>query len=157
MELVGLVAADAEKWKPDAINVDCTGVGSGVADRLTELGYPVTRVHFGGRAVEKDLYINRRAEMWANMRDWLNDVPCHLPDDDALEADLTAPQYTYDSSRRLKLESKEEMRKRGVSSPDSADALALTFATPYAQGHVGSSTFKASRGDRRTRRPTTVI
>lgn len=157
MELVGLVAAEADKWKPDVINVDCTGVGSGVADRLLELGYPVMRVHFGERAVEKELYINRRAEMWASMRDWLNDAPACLPDDDALEADMTAPQYTYDSSRRLKLESKEDMRKRGVPSPDSADALALTFATPYAQGHVGSTAFKSSRGERRARRPSSVI
>ena len=157
MELVGLVAAEADKWKPDVINVDCTGVGSGVADRLLELGYPVVRVHFGERAVEKELYINRRAEMWASMRDWLNDAPACLPDDDALEADMTAPQYTYDSSRRLKLESKEDMRKRGVPSPDSADALALTFATPYAQGHVGSTAFKSGRGERRARRPSSVI
>lgn len=145
MELVGLVAVEADAWHPDAINVDCTGVGSGVADRLIELGYPVNRVHFGERAIEAEIYLNRRAEMWANMRDWLLDDPCALPDDDALEADLTAPQYTYDSSRRLKLESKEDMAKRGVSSPDSADALALTFATPFAATADTAATFKKGR------------
>ena len=133
MELVGLVAIEADRWHPEQIFVDCTGVGSGVADRLTELGYPVSRVHFGGKARQSEIYVNRRAEMWGEMRNWFADIPSQVPDDDALEADLTAPQYTYDSSRRLVLESKEAMRKRGISSPDSADALALTFAEPYAQ------------------------
>lgn len=128
MEVVGLVARRADEWKPDFINVDCTGVGSGVADRLLELGYPVQRVHFGSKAIEDQQYVLRRDEMWGEMRDWFNDDPCSIPDDDALEADLTAPQYSYDSSRRLKLERKEEMKRRGIRSPDSGDALALTFA-----------------------------
>jgi hypothetical protein len=132
MEVVGLVAMRADEWKPDAINVDCTGVGSGVADRLLELGYPVNRVHFGERAIEDMQYVLRRDEMWGGMRDWLKDRPCRVPDDDALEQDLCGPQYTYDSSRRLKLESKEVMRKRGIHSPDRADALGLTFAVPMA-------------------------
>ena len=130
METVGLAAKIYDEWQPVCVNVDCTGVGSGVADRLAELGYQVNRIHFGERAIESAQYINRRAEMWGLMRYWLADAPCSVPDDDVLESELCAPQYTYDSSRRLKLESKEEMRKRGVSSPDSGDALALTFAVP---------------------------
>ena len=130
METVGLAAKLYDEWQPVCVNVDCTGVGSGVADRLAELGYQVNRIHFGERAIESAQYINRRAEMWGLMRDWLADAPCSVPDDDVLESELCAPQYTYDSSRRLKLESKEEMRKRGVSSPDGADAFALTFAVP---------------------------
>lgn len=128
MEVVGLVARRADEYKPEWINVDCTGVGSGVADRLLELGYPVQRVHFGSKAIEDQQYAIRRDEMWGEMRDWFNDEPCSIPDDDVLEADLTAPQYSYDSSRRMKLERKEDMKRRGVKSPDSGDALALTFA-----------------------------
>lgn len=131
MQLAGLVAKLADDWKPDGINVDCTGVGSGVADRLIELGYPVLRVHFGERAVEEEQYMRRRDEMWDGMKKWLEDVPCQIPDDDVLQTDLTSVQYTYDSSRRLVLESKEKMRKEGLKSPDSGDALALTFAVPY--------------------------
>lgn len=130
METVGLVARIADELKPVCINVDCTGVGSGVADRLIELGYRVNRIHFGERAIEPMQYVNRRAEMWGLMRDWIADKPCDLPDDDLLESELCAPQYGYDSSRRLKLESKEDMKKRGVESPDGADATALTFAVP---------------------------
>lgn len=148
MELAGLVAIEADKWQPDRIFVDCTGVGSGVADRLLELGYPVARVHFGGRALQTEQYVNRRAEMWGEMQLWFAEEPNRVPDDDLLEADLTAPQYTYDSSRRLVLESKEQMRKRGVSSPDSGDALALTFAEPVTPA-VNLHKFRNKRSGRR--------
>jgi hypothetical protein len=137
MEVAGLVAIRADEWKPEYINVDCTGVGSGVADRLIELGYPVHRIHFGERAIESQLYAIRRDEMWGEMRDWFADEPCKIPDNDALEADLTAPQYSYDSSRRMKLERKEDMKRRGVHSPDAGDALALTFAYKVAGTTAG--------------------
>jgi hypothetical protein len=131
MEVAGIVARRADEWQPDMINVDCTGIGSGVADRLIELGYKVNRVHFGEKALEPEQYGIRRDEMWGEMKSWLEEDTRDLPDDQALQSDLTGPGYTYDSSRRLKLESKEQMKKRGVKSPDSGDALALTFAVPY--------------------------
>lgn len=149
MEVVGIVAKLADDWKPDTINVDCTGVGSGVADRLIELGYRVNRVHFGSKAIQSDIYAIRRDEIWGEMKQWLENAPNALPNDDALEADMTAPQYTYDSSRRLKLESKETMRKRGISSPDSADALALTFAVPFSAQTEQTSKFKQQRTSKR--------
>lgn len=130
MEVVGIVGRVADSIKPDAINVDCTGVGSGVADRLIELGYRVNRVHFGERAIEDQQYVLRRDEMWGEMKKWLEESVCSLPDDEVLVADMVGPSYTYDSSRRLKLERKEDMKKRGLKSPDSGDALALTFAVP---------------------------
>lgn len=145
MEVVGLVAKAAQEWSPVAINVDCTGVGSGVADRLLELGFPVNRVHFGEKALEPEQYGIRRDEMWGEMQKWFADQPNRIPDEDPLEADLCAPQYSYDSSRRLKLERKEDMKKRGIRSPDSADAMALTFAVPI-YGTVQSA--KAFRGIR---------
>ncbi|WP_290646748.1 hypothetical protein [Aquabacterium sp.] len=151
MEVVGKVAIQADKHKPDAINVDCTGIGSGVADRLTELGYPVNRILFGGRPNRDELYVLKRDEIWGDMLEWLEDEPCQLPIDDGLATDLCGPQKGYDSSRRLRLESKEQMRKRGVSSPDSGDAVALTFATPfasYAGAKSGSGSYRASRGRR---------
>jgi len=128
MELAGIIAIEADSFKPDSINVDCTGVGSGVADRLIELGYPVQRVHFGSKAIRDEIYRDRRAEMYGDLLEWLEDAPCMLPDDDVLIGELASPQYTYDSSRRVVLESKEKMRERGIKSPDRADSLALTFA-----------------------------
>lgn len=154
MEVVAKVAAIADKLKPDAINVDATGVGSGIADRLIELGYPVNRIHFGGRPARDELYVIKRDEIWGDMKEWLEDIPNQLPNDDSLASDLCAPQYTYDSSRRLRLESKESMRKRGIKSPDGGDALALTFATPfaaYAGAKQDAQAFRATRMVKRVR------
>jgi hypothetical protein len=128
MEVVGLVAIEADKYHPDAINVDCTGIGSGVADRLLELGYPVNRVHFGEKAIQDDIYLRRKDEMYGDMKLWVLDKPNQLPNDEVLKSDMVASSYTYDSSRRLVIESKEKIKKRGLPSPDSSDAVALTFA-----------------------------
>jgi hypothetical protein len=68
--------------------------------------------------------------MWSNMKNALHEGRFSIPDDDALHADLTSCGYKYDSSGRLVLESKQDMRKRGMPSPDSADAMALTFSEP---------------------------
>ena len=68
--------------------------------------------------------------MWQNMKNALQDGRFSIPDDDALHADLTSCGYRYDSSGRLVLESKQDMKKRGMPSPDSADAMALCFSGP---------------------------
>jgi len=130
MEVVGLVARQADLWQPEAINVDCTGIGSGVADRLSELGYKVNRVHFGGKALLDQQYLRRKDEMYGELKEWLLNTPCELPNDEILKSDLVTAGYTYDSSRRLVIESKEKIKARGLPSPDSSDALGLTFAVP---------------------------
>jgi hypothetical protein len=138
MQIVGLVARIADQWKPQTINIDTTGgYGSGIADRLKELGYPVMRVNFGETAVEDDKFPRRMDEMWGGMKAWLEDQPCRLPNDDLLQTELCMRTYTYDSSRRTVLEPKEKMRARGLRSPDGADALALTFAVPVREKRRG--------------------
>jgi hypothetical protein len=140
METVGKVAMIADREKPAVIYVDATGVGTGVADRLTELNYPVVRVHFGGAARDTDRYVICRDEMWGDMSEWLSDEPASIDDDDDIAAQLTSVQYGYDSKRRIKLEAKEKMKDRGLSSPDDADALALTFY----RGAIASSSEAAA-------------
>lgn len=134
MEVAGICRRALEASPPiRRMFVDAGGLGAGVVDRLREMGFGrrVTAVNFGARAASPDRYRNKRSEMWAEMRDWLtDDLPADLPDDDALQADLTAPGYSWDSSGRLVLESKDAMRARGRRSTDAADALALTFAAP---------------------------
>jgi hypothetical protein len=139
MEVAGIVARFIEAHNPDAVFIDVIGIGSGVYDRLCELGYGaqddesknvVFAVNAAETAIENDKYVNRRAEMWGEMKRWLEEFPCSLPQSDEILADLTAPGYTYDSSGRLRIESKESMKKRDEKSPDIADALALTFAEP---------------------------
>ena len=133
MQLAGIVANEIELEQPDGVVVDVTGVGTGVADRLIEQQYDhIYRIHPGEGAYDNRKYLNKRAEMWGLMKDWIEDKPSLLPDDDVLQADLTSVQYHYDSSRRMVLMSKEKMRELGLPSPDSGDALALTFAVRIA-------------------------
>ena len=76
------------------------------------------------------------------MREWLaQDAAIQIPDSDVLLGDLTSLGYKFDSSGRLQIESKDELRKRGMKSPDTADALALTFAVGdyYTQGSYSPS------------------
>jgi hypothetical protein len=118
--------------QPDAVFIDA-GRGEGVIDRLRQLGSPsaIIEVPFGGQAIDHTVngYANRRAEMWDNMRKWLQQGGA-IPDDYELTKELAAVTYTYDGQSRLKLESKEVIRERVGFSPDRADALALTFAEP---------------------------
>lgn len=129
--------------KPVRMFIDVGGVGAGVYDRLIEMGYGdiVRAINFGSAPLEpqpldeagrpKGGYANRRAEMWGKSRDWLEEPGgVSIPDRDALQADACAPGYKYDSLSRVVLESKDDIRKRGLRSPDEWDAVALTFAEP---------------------------
>ena len=132
----------------DRMFVDTNGIGAGVYDRLVEDGYRkvVRPVNFGESAILNDIYCNKRAECWGEMRKWLEDKPAQIPNYDFLRRDLTAPQYGYDSRTRLKLESKDDMKRRGVDSPNAADVLAMTFAEPVTPLlHHGSDSVKVIR------------
>lgn len=135
MRLAGEIARLADDNGVDAIFVDGVGIGAGVVDRLRQLGRRVFDVQSGGKPTgqffdEPIKVKNKRAEMWACMRSWLKIGA--IPDDNELEADLTGIEYGYDVDNALQLERVEDMKKRGLSSPDSATALALTFAEPVA-------------------------
>jgi hypothetical protein len=129
MTFSGLVVREIEAFKPDAVFVDAVGIGAGVVDRLNQLGYGgvVIPVNAGERAMDRDQYHNLRTEMWDKMRDWLK-AGGAIPDDIELRDDLIGPEYQYDARDRLALERKEDMKARGLASPDCGDALALTFA-----------------------------
>lgn len=135
MTLAGEIARLADQEKVDAIFVDGVGIGAGVVDRLRQLHRPCFDVQSGGKP--SGLYFdepikvkNKRAEIWAQLRQWLRIGA--IPDDNELEADLTGIEYGYDADNAMQLERVEDMNKRGLSSPDSATALALTFAEPVA-------------------------
>lgn len=128
MDLAARLIAEIDAWKPDAVFIDA-GRGEGVIDRCRQLGYQVTEVPFGGKAVKDKRYVNKRAEMWDGMRDWLA-AGGSLPDVPELKTELVTPEYGYDAANRMKLEPKEHIKERMGKSPDLADALALTFALP---------------------------
>lgn len=133
MELAARVAGAIEQYRPDAVFID-SGAGAGVIDRLRQLGHDVVEVPFGGRATQPNLYLNRRAEMWFAMAEWVRGGGA-IPNINALKQELATPIYWYDASGRRVLEPKEDIKKRlhGGGSPDMADALALTFAYPVAK------------------------
>ncbi len=132
MEITGIVHNIIEKEKPFKVFVDVGGLGAGVVDRLNELGHRdvVVAVNAGSKALNEKRFYNKRAEMWGLGKDWLNEYPVQIPDVDSLHADLCAPKYEYDSNTRLKIERKEDLKKRGIRSSDESDALFLTFAYP---------------------------
>lgn len=131
MEIAGICSKILKNHKPAMMFIDVVGLGAGVVDRLNELGWSdkIMAVNAGSRANKDESYVNRRAEMWGVMKDWFG-TQVQIPDEDALQADLQGPGFKFDSNQRLVLEKKEDMKKRGVRSPDMADAVALTFAAP---------------------------
>jgi hypothetical protein len=130
MQLTGAVVNEAEMDKPAEICVDSIGLGSGVADRLRELGYTVRDVNVSeSPAFKNSKAAKLRDELWLNVKDWLGQRACKLPRDDDLRQELVGPTYTFTSNGNLKVEGKQELKKRGMRSPDIADALCLTFAS----------------------------
>jgi len=130
MELAAKVAHVIDAWQPEGVFID-VGNGSGVIDRLRQLGHDVQEVNFGSRASQA-LYVNKRTEMWFNVREWLS-AGGAIPNMVDLKQDLGAPTFWYDPANRVVLEAKDDIKKRGLPSPDLGDALALTFAMPVAK------------------------
>lgn len=145
MELAGIIKRIIDNERPKRVCVDCIGIGAGVVDRLHELGYGdiVIGVNVARKPEQPKKYRNTRAELWDRTRDWLTqDMPVEIPDSDELQTDLTVFGYKYDSSDRLLIESKEDMKKRGCLSPDCGEALMLTF---YGGEYVSDGSYQVTR------------
>ena len=132
MQVAGLVM---DAWKladeidrPSEILVDVIGIGAGVVDRLFELGLPVRGVNVGESPAVSDRHMRLRDELWFKTRAWFEAKDCTMPRDEALIAELAAPTYDFSSSGKIVIESKADMKSRGLPSPDLADAFMLTFA-----------------------------
>lgn len=142
LDTVQVAGKVIEQWdetkkllRPDCIMIDSIGVGAGVADRLREAGLPVRDVNVGETASAKDKFNRLRDELWWSARKWFEANDCRLPEDsEDLINELTDVHYEYTPSRKILVESKDEVKKRlgrgkwGGKSPDLADAFILTFA-----------------------------
>ncbi len=139
MEVVGHVIGAIEEFKPALVVIDEGGLGAGVVDRLKEQRYKVRGVNFGNKSKNQAMWGNKRAEMWGELREWLKSA--HLPSDRYLRSDLIGPLMKPDSRGTIFLESKKDMKSRGLASPDAADAVAVTFAFPVAhrEGRVDTA------------------
>lgn len=129
------VAELIQRHQPSAVFVDAVGVGAGVSDRLKQLGFRVIDVLAGAKATKSTRYANKKAELWNSLKEWLGTGV--IPKNDELRADLVATKYKFDAQGKIVMESKSELRARGLPSPDLADAICLTFAQPI--GHSFSN------------------
>ena len=130
MKLTGLVVDAIKEADPEDVVVDEVGIGAGVVDRLKELGYRVDGINVGRSAHDPSRFANLRAEGYWNLRQLITTGEVFLPSDKELMGELAALKYSFNSVGQLLVESKDDMRKRGVRSPDKADALMLAFL-PY--------------------------
>lgn len=151
VELASRVVSALSELHCDGIFVDGVGVGGGVVDQLRAGGTDCWDVQAGGKADvagyptgnRGERYANKRAEMWGAMRQWIK-TGC-LPKDTELRQQLIGVNYSFNTRGEIVLESKKDMEKRGVPSPDDADALALTFAYPLQINEFAGGLHKASR------------
>ncbi len=127
MQTAARVAEKIASYNPDAVFIDGGGVGGGVIDRLKQLGHDVIEVNFGAKPRDNKQYANKRAEMFGDLRAALK-VGLQLPDDHELHDELIAIEYGFNAKQQIQLEKKEDMKKRGLSSPDCADTLAMMYA-----------------------------
>ena len=129
--MAGYVAKFEDEEKADAVFIDF-GYGTGIYSAGKQLGRRWVLIPFGGESSDP-AYLNKRAEMWGLMKDWLKNGGT-IPDDAELCGEIVGPEYyvktTGSSAGKIVLESKTDMKKRGLASPNKADALALTFAAP---------------------------
>lgn len=143
MQLTGAVVAEYQAQpthlRPVEIIVDSIGLGSGVVDRLRELKLPARGVNVSESPSMKGTYHNLRAELWFATKAWLEQRGCRLPKDEDLQAELAGPRFKFSSSGKLQVEAKDDMRKRGLRSPDLADAVVLTMAADAATAIYGVS------------------
>ena len=146
MKIVGRIVQMDDEEDFERIFIDVGGIGAGVVDRLKEMGYNnIREVNFGSSATMDDKYVLMRDQMWGELNEWLKQDPVDIPDSDELHADLIAPGCDWHSRGRLTIESKRLMKKRGIRSPDLADALALTFAYPVREKTEGEMSRRSAR------------
>jgi hypothetical protein len=130
VEVAEAIARVYELHKPDHIFVDGAGVGGGVVDNLRNLRIPgVLEINFGTKANNSTDFRDVGTECWDNMATWFGSEVA-IPDHDDLESQLVSREYGYLDAQKKYIEPKKELKKRGLPSPDWADALALTFAIP---------------------------
>jgi phage terminase large subunit len=140
MDLTGRIVDEFENCAPEdqpsEICCDVIGIGAGVVDRLNELGLPVRGVNVAEAPSMGLRYLNLRMELWHRAKDWFESLDCSIPADSRLIQDLTTPRYAFSSTGKMKLESKDDMKKRGAKSPDAGDAFCLSLAS-HSGGNFG--------------------
>lgn len=159
LDLMQLASRVVEEYKaerfdlrPSEVLVDVIGLGAGVVDRLRQLNsegqFPplVLGINVSEASSMSHRFLRLRDELWWGIRDWLATREVCLPNEPELIKEICSPTYVFTAgTQRIKVESKDEMRSRGVDSPDLADALMLTFASTGATMHYGAGKWNQRR------------
>ena len=160
MQVVGWVKAQWDVTlpsdRPSEILVDAIGIGAGVQDRLAELGLPARGINVSESAALTEQFYNLRTELWFKGRDYFDRKDCTLNGDELLAAELRGPRYKYASNGKKQVESKDDMKKRGVPSPNRADAFLLTLAGESVTA-AGTSATRASWNQPLTRKIAGIV
>jgi hypothetical protein len=152
MQVANECARLIAQFNPDGVFID-SGAGAGIIDRLKEMGYHVFEVGFGS-ASQDPRYFDHRTELWARMRDWIGGsmIGNEREEDKKMVEDLVGPEYEFMGREdKIKLESKEKMKARGLPSPDNADALAVTFHAKIARKDWTASRKSIHRANRKAK------
>jgi hypothetical protein len=129
MQTAHHVAEVMKRERPIQTFVDGSGIGAGVVDRLRQLNFSVVDVN-GGNSSLNPRFLNKRAEMWWSLKEFIESGECELPKDQKLKEELTCLEYDYTDKGRIRLDRKSDIMEQYGFSPDRADALAMTFAYP---------------------------
>jgi len=141
MAIANTIGIHADEYQPSSIFVDVIGVGSGVVDRLAQVGYPVVGVNVAEKSHFPEKFTNLKSELWWNLRIQLNpkyNNPIKIPDDKLLFDELRRTSYIYDEKGRLRIEKKDKIKKMLGRSPDRADAVVLAAINSVGESGKGS-------------------
>jgi len=153
MQVAGIIKAKYDKVanyepeRPAEIMVDSIGVGAGVVDRLREMGLPARGINVAESASVEALYHRLRDELWFRAKEFFDGRDVTMEEDEDLIEELCSVKYEYTSLGKLKAESKDDMKKRGLASPDIADAFCLTLANNVSVGNSSSWSSKLAYPD----------
>jgi len=128
MQTTGRVVVALNETNATEARIDAVGIGAGVYDRLREMGKPAVEMQSGQAAKDPERFLNARAEWWWGLRERFEAGDIDIDEDDDLAAQLSNIKYKFTSRGQIQIESKDEMKRRGVGSPDRGDALMLAFA-----------------------------
>ncbi len=134
IEVANLIARLEDEHQADAVFIDA-GYGTGIVSAGQVMGRSWRMIWFSGKSIDAG-YLNKRAEMWGMMKKWIKAGGAINPDDEDLYQDLIGPETVARLDGKIQLESKEDMKERGLPSPNKGDALALTFAEPVSKRAV---------------------
>ena len=127
-----------QKYEIGEVCIDSIGLGAGVVDRLLEEGVDCRGVNVGESPSIGGNYLNLRTELWEKCRLWFEGRDVVIPNDEQLINELCSVSYSYSSTGKTKVESKDDIRRRLRMSPDSADSLILTFASYASRNSLAS-------------------